>query len=108
MFVGRFDCLACRRNVCRYECMNVCMSALMCECVYVHTRFRFDRVVAYVLLVFGALLVPVCVVLWVLGVVCDSMKPGDVAEFCYTLGLLTANTTADGGNTTTAAAAFLL
>jgi hypothetical protein len=74
---------------------RLCCSASSFPCCCSCDRFRFDRVVAWVLLVFGAVLVPVCIVLWVLGVVCDSMPHPAADSFCYTLGLLTSNTAAN-------------
>jgi len=49
--------------------------------------FGCERAIAYVLVTFGAILIPVCVVLWVLNVSCGVMAPPQ-AEFCFTLGLL--------------------
>lgn len=49
-------------------------------------KYGCDRTVAYLLLIFGCLLVPVCLVLWLLGIVCSAQAVP--SEFCYTLGLV--------------------
>ena len=60
----------------------------------------FDRAVAYVLLVFGCILIPVCVTLWLLGIICSAQPAGHASGFCYELGLLTNTSTATATNMT--------
>mgnify|MGYP006979927357 CR=1 FL=1 len=49
-------------------------------------NFCCHRVIAYILLIFGVLVIPICLTLWALGIAC-SAQGANASEWCCDLGI---------------------